>query len=305
MLSLSTAFNVRDYRSWKKYLPAVTKLGFGTVELNVEVPETWMEDIERSVEKQEIAVSSLHNYCPRLENLPQNRSIYSGYHINSDNEEERQLAVRYTLRTIEWASRLKAKAVVVHAGEVRTDPSGGEFYRYLQQFGRNGKLYQQYYDAFMADRRLKSPRYLDLLKKSLEEVLEFARAKNVYIGLENRFFLHEIPNIEEIGILLDTFNGAPVGYWHDTGHAEVFVRQGWVKEHADYLKRYASKAVGCHLHDLRKISDHYAPGSGDLDFAALASYLAGIPLKIIEAHAKSSPKEVSASREYLAGVGIS
>jgi sugar phosphate isomerase/epimerase len=304
MLSLSTAFNIRDYRSWKKYLPAVKKLGFESVELNVEVPESWMSEIETSVEKNEITISSLHNYCPRLENLPNNRSIYSGYHVNSDNEEERLLAVQYTLRTIEWASRLKAKAVVVHAGEVHTDPSGGEFYRYLQQFGRNGKLYQQYFDAFTADRAKKAPRSIDLLKKSLDEILPFARDRNVYIGIENRFHLHEIPNLQEVAVLLDAFRGAPIGYWHDTGHAEIFVRQGWVTEHTDFLKAYASRAIGCHLHDLHKMSDHYAPGSGDLDFGPLAPYLRGIPLKIVEAHAKASPKEVQASIAFLGKYGI-
>jgi sugar phosphate isomerase/epimerase len=258
-----------------------------------------MPEIEQSVQRGEIAISSLHNYCPRLENLPSNRTIFSGYILNAENDEEREVAVKYTLRTIEWAARLNAAAVVVHAGEIRTDPSGGEFMRYLQQFGRNGKLYQQYFDAFMADRAKKAPHSLALLMRSLDRIAAFAREKNIRIGIENRFFLHEIPNIDEVGILLDHFSGSPLGYWHDTGHAEVFVRQGWVDRHAAFLERYASRAVGCHLHDVKKLSDHHAPGSGDLDFKTIAPYLAGIPLKVIEAHDKAHPREVAASIEYL------
>jgi sugar phosphate isomerase/epimerase len=303
-LSLSTAFNIKEYNSWTKYLPAVKKLGFDTLELNVEVPESWMPEIERSVCREEIRISSLHNFCPRLENLPDNRTVYTGYILNSDSEEERELALRHTFRTIEWANRMRAKAVVIHAGEVRTDPSGGEFYRYLQQFGRNGKMYPRYLEALMADRKKKSSYCLELLMKSLDRIIEFAREKDVRIGLENRYFLHEIPSFDEIGVLLDHYVGAPFGYWHDTGHAEVFVRQGWVENHAAYLARYAPRAIGCHLHDLKKLSDHYAPGSGDLDFRGIASYLAGIPLKVVEAHAKSRPKEVAASIGFLRQSGV-
>jgi sugar phosphate isomerase/epimerase len=304
MIALSTAFNISKARSWKKLLAEIKKLGFSAVELNVEVPEAWMPEIERSVQKGEIVVTSLHNHCPSVADLPLNRSIYSGYLLTADEPAERALAVKYTVRTVEWAARLGAKAVVVHAGEIPTEPSGREFYRYLQQFGHKGRLYPQYLDALRADRKKKSAVYLQFLKESLDKILIAADSKKIMVGLENRFHIHEIPDLEELSRLLAWYPDAPVGYWHDTGHAEVFVRQGWVEKHADFLTAFPDRIVGMHLHDLRGLSDHHAPGSGDFDFTLLLPYLTERVVKVIEAHAKSSPDEVRASLEFFKKHGI-
>lgn len=304
MLSLSTAFNYDRCRSWKKILKDTRQLGFASLELNVEIPETWMSDIERSVQSGEITISSLHNYSPRLDPLPPHRTIYSGYHLTSDDPEERALAVRFSLRTIEWAGRLGARAVVLHAGEVPTEPSGREFSKYIQQFGREGKLYGQYETALFSDRKKKAQKYVDVLKRSLDEIIPQAEANSVRLGLENRFHPHEIPNIDETRKLLDCYAGSPLGYWHDTGHAEVFVRQGWVPKHLDFFETLGKDLVGMHLHDLHGLADHYAPGSGDLDFAPFAPYVRSEVILVVEAHKQSTPQEVKEGIEYLKETGI-
>lgn len=299
MLSISTAYHKEKNRTWEKLLAETLDLGFSAVELNVEIPAAWMARVERSVSKGEIVVSSLHNYCPVIEGLPSNRTIYSGFLMTSDNEDERRLSVEYTKRTIEWARRLGARVVVVHAGEVETEPSGREFVRYLQQFGRNGKLYPQYEEAIARDRQKKSPHYIERLSLTLEEILPFAEENNVTLGLENRYYFHEIPNIDETRELLERFAGAPVGYWHDTGHAEIFARQKWLENHEDALRAMRGKIVGMHLHDVRGLSDHFAPGSGELDLSFLKPYVTGDMPLVVEAHAKASASEVKASVEYL------
>ena len=111
MLSLSTAFHITKCREWQALLAETTKLGFKCLELNVEADENILKGALASVEKKEIEISSLHNYCPRLENLPHGRTIYSGYILNSDDDDERKLAVEHTKRTIEWAVRLGAKTI--------------------------------------------------------------------------------------------------------------------------------------------------------------------------------------------------
>ena len=280
------------------------KLGFSNLELNVEVPESMLEEALASVEKKEIKISSLHNYCPRLQNLPHGRSIYSGYILNSDDISERKLAVENTKHTLEWASRLGAKAVVMHLGEVNTDPAGRDFFNYARSFGSKGMLYTKYWDALAADRKKKSREYLDKLMESLDKILPFASDLKVPLGFENRFYFHEMPNIEELLFLFERYPDAPIGYWHDTGHAEMFVRQGWVKAHEDFLKPFEGKTVGMHLHDLRGLSDHFAPGSGDFDFRILRHFAEKVALKVVEAHVKSSPEEVKNSISYLEKCGI-
>ena len=304
MLSLSTAFHINRFRDWQGLLAETVRLGFKCLELNVEATEEILKEASLSVEKKEIEISSLHNYCPRLENLPHNRSIYSGYILNSDDDSERDLAVEHTRRTIEWASRLGAKAVVMHLGEVNTGPAGKEFARYVRDFGRKGMLYGKYWEALAAARSAGSGKYLGKLMESLDKILPFAADRGITLGLENRFYFHEMPNIEELNYLFEKYPDAPIGYWHDTGHAEMFVRQGWVKSHADFLKPFEGKTIGMHLHDLRGLSDHFAPGSGDFDFRAIKPFAVKIPLKVVEAHDKSTSAEVRGSIAYLARCGI-
>jgi sugar phosphate isomerase/epimerase len=305
MLSLSTAYHIRGHRSWRSLIDDTRKLGFSALELNVQMPEEWMPDAERSVARNEITISSLHNYCPRLKQLPEDRTIYSGYLLTSDDADERNLALENTRRTIEWAGRLGAGVVVLHAGEVPTEPSGREFSLYIRQFGHQGKLFGQYYTSLMADRQKKAGHYIDLLRAALDDLLPFSVQRGVTLGLENRFHPHEIPTIEETQSLLKTFAGAPLGYWHDTGHAEVFARCGWVPSHGSFLEALAPHLCGLHLHDVRGYSDHYAPGSGEFDFGVLEPYLKGkiLPL-VVEAHDKAARQELQSSVSYLREHGI-
>jgi len=304
ILSLSTAYHITKFGSWQELLAETKRLGFGCLELNVEVPEQYLKDALMSVENNEISISSLHNYCPRLSSLPHGRTIYSGYIINSDDEQERKLAVEYSKKTVEWAGRLNAKAVVMHLGEISTEPSGRDFASYVSGFGIKGKLYDNYWNAIVKDRAAKSRVYLEKLMKSMDELLPFAADRKILIGMENRFYYHEMPNIEEAERLFENYKGAPLGYWHDSGHAEIFVRQGWVKNHTDFLSPFKGRTIGMHLHDLRSLSDHFAPGSGDFDFSKIAPYVTEQLLLVIEAHAKCSSSEVRNSADYLKKCGF-
>jgi sugar phosphate isomerase/epimerase len=303
-LSLSTAYHIKKFSSWQGLVAETKKLGFGALELNVEVPEHYLGEALVSVENNEISISSLHNYCPKLSSLPHGRSIYSGYVINSDDEHERKLAVEYSKKTIEWAHRLSAKAVVMHLGEIATDPSGRDFAKYVSVFGIKGKLYDGYWNAIAKDRASKSRVYLEKLMRSLDELLPFAADKKILLGMENRFYYHEMPNTEEVERLLDVYKGAPIGYWHDSGHAEIFVRQGWVKNHVDFLSPFKGRTIGMHLHDVRSLSDHFAPGSGDLDFSLIAPFVTDQVLLVIEAHPKCSSSQVSESADCLEKCGL-
>lgn len=305
MLSLSTAFLIRKHTSWYSLLEETKNLGFSAVELNVQIPESWLGDIEDSVIKKDIVISSVHNYCPKLDPVPPGRTIYSGYNITSDDTDEQRMAVSGTMRTIEIAARFGAKAVVIHAGEVPTDPGGTEFFRYAKEFGLKGKLYRDYFDAIISSRKANAERYIETLMRNLEKCLSLAAKKNVVLCLENRYFYNEIPHIEEVLFLLDKFSGAPLAYWHDTGHAEVFVRLGFIKKHTDFLMPLHKNMRGMHLHDLHKLSDHHAPGTGDFDFTQLKPYSDSAEFKVVEAHSpQSTAHEVKKSIEHLKKTGI-
>jgi sugar phosphate isomerase/epimerase len=305
MLSLSTAYCIKNKKSWKELSAHVKKLGFNSLELNVEFPEAWLADAMRCVESGEISISSLHNYCPRLENVPGNRTIYSAYSFTSDDAGERDSAVKLTKKTIDWAKRLGAGAIVVHAGSVPMYPSGGDLYVYAANFGINGKLIKNYRSSLQHEREKKQSRYFEYLVNTLEPVLDHAGAAGVSVGLENRFHYHEMPSIEEMIRLLDVFKGSKLGYWHDTGHAEIMARLKLVEGQASYLSAFSGSIIGCHLQDVKKINDHFAPGSGEIDFAGMKEFLKNVKIKVIEAHPQATDREVKKSIEFLNKLEIS
>ncbi|HBU70008.1 MAG TPA: hypothetical protein DEE98_06435 [Elusimicrobia bacterium] len=299
MLSLSTAYNIRRHESWNSLRDEVLGFGINSVELNVQVPEAWFGDIVKSVASGEISVSSLHNYCPKLENLPENRSIYSGYFLSSDDPGEFALAVQNTLKTIDFAARVNARAVVIHAGTVPMELSGVELYNYAVKFGIKGMLFEKYKSTVLSARNKLAPKYLDNLMRSMDQCLNAASKRNVTLCLENRLYPHEIPSVEETLMLIDKFKGAPLAYWHDNGHAEVFVRLGLAASQDDFLKPLSKHIFGMHLHDINGLEDHFAPGSGDFDFSRLKAYIGKETLLVIEAHAKSTAGELKNAVKYL------
>ena len=145
---------------------------------------------------------------------------------------------------------------------------------------------------------------MEYLSRSLDKVLSAAQKLHVKVALENRMYYEEIPHIAEVVQLLSRFSGAPLFYWHDTGHAEVNVRLGLVENHETYLKTLAPSMAGMHLHDLRKLDDHYAPGTGDFDFRVLLPFVSEQTIKVVEAHPKSSEKDVKKTQGYLQKIGL-
>jgi sugar phosphate isomerase/epimerase len=63
-----------------------------------------------------------------------------------------------------------------------------------------------------------------------------------------------------------------LGFIYDVGHAQALDRLGFFS-HGEWLKRYSSRIFGAHLHDVIGVSDHYAPGLGEIDFKYISNYL--------------------------------
>jgi sugar phosphate isomerase/epimerase len=95
-----------------------------------------------------------------------------------------------------------------------------------------------------------------------------------------------------------------MGYWHDTGHAETFVRIGWVKNHLETIEPLKDHLIGFHLHDMKRLQDHFAPGSGDFNFDVLKPFINKTQCKVVEAHNKSTAQEVSRAIPFLQEKGF-
>src|SRR5262249_40488004 len=69
-----------------------------------------------AVDAGEIKISSLHNFCP----LPigVNHSAPNLFQFSDERPRERDLALKHTLKTLEFAARVKAPVVVLHSGSI-------------------------------------------------------------------------------------------------------------------------------------------------------------------------------------------
>ncbi len=271
------------------------------VELEYRIPTALWPHVKDALRSSGLAVRSVHNYCP----IPPAFNHTGGggdlLSLAATDQEERNAAVRLTLQTIEQANDLEARAVVLHCGRVEMAPKTDV----LHDFYRSGRIASEDARGFLARKvaerdRLKSPN-LDALCFSLEKLLPAAERHHVRLGLENRYHYHELPGSDDFQLFFREFEGAPLGYWHDTGHAHAGEVLG-LGTAVDLLKRYGSHLVGCHLHDARGLDDHLAPGSGEIDFAALSPLLPTGTLRVIELKPGTTPEAARKGAAHLATV---
>jgi len=248
-------------------------LGFTHIEANASIsPQMLSELIEAAV-----PISSIHSPCPVVMS---SRGIpISSLSLSSLDENERMEAVSFTKKTIDLAASVRARAVVLHMGEVPIDLSlQNRLYKLCDESHTQTKEYSQAKEELVYQRISQAPPYLDAARTSLQELSEYSRQKGIMLGLETRFHFNEIPNMDEMAKLLNEVPESLVGYWHDVGHAEVQQQLGF-SLHEEWLSRFRDRIVGIHLHDILGISDHQAPGKGYMNWEMVAKYL---PLGIIK-----------------------
>src|SRR5215470_11689632 len=116
MYSLSTCWNSHRHSDGRAMLREIRDLGFHYAELSHGTRISLLPGILEAVDAGEIKISSVHNFCP----LPMgvNNSAPNLYQFSAERERERDLARRYTLKTLDTASRVKAPLVVLHLGSI-------------------------------------------------------------------------------------------------------------------------------------------------------------------------------------------
>ena len=85
--------------------------------------------------------------------------------------------------------------------------------------------------------------------------------------------------------------GSPaVAYWHDLGHAQIKENLGFLN-HAAHLASLADHLAGFHIHDVQfPTKDHCAPGTGMINYQALAHLIKPHHLKVFEFSPSLSPE---------------
>jgi sugar phosphate isomerase/epimerase len=275
-ISLSTMWVKGRFGHMAEFATKAKELGFTHIEANASIsPQMFSELIEAAV-----PFSSIHSPCPAV--LSSRGIPISSLSLSSLDESERMEAVSFAKKTIDIAASVRARAIVLHMGEVPIDLSlQDRLYKLCDESHTQTKEYSQAKEELVYQRISKALPYLDAARKSLQELSEYSRQKGIMLGLETRFHLNEIPNMHEMAELLNEVPESLVGYWHDVGHAEVQQQLGF-SLHEEWLSQFKDRMVGIHLHDILGISDHQAPGKGDMNWEMVAKYLPPGIVKVCE-----------------------
>ena len=237
--------------------------------------------MRKPLAKSRLKVVSVHNFFPKPAIPPGARASGDFSLLSSLDKHERRRAVRWTQKTIEHAAGLGAQAVVLHCGRVEMERELSELYHFFKSDQIYSRAAQTFIKKKLKQRDTNKGKFFESLLYSLDALCRQAEKHNVLLGLENRFHYDELPTLNDFELIFTELDGAPLGYWHDTGHAHVNEQLTLVPA-GSLLRNYADKLIGVHLHDAIGLEDHLAPGTGEIDFHGLKSYLKSGTLKVIE-----------------------
>jgi len=280
MYSFSTCWNSHRHTDGRALLREIHALGFDHAELSHGIRVSLLPGIFEAVDAGDIKISSLHNFCP----LPMgvNHAAPNLYKFSSANPRERENAWRHTLKTIETAARVHAQVVVLHLGEIEMKEYTDKLVAMAQDGQKGTPKYEKLCAELLEKREEKKIEAVDLAGEMLGRLAAEAEKRGLKLGIENRAALEEIPLEDDFPFLLREFNRPGVGYWHDTGHAQIKENLGFIS-HVMHLESLAERLLGFHIHDVEFPGrDHRPPGRGMIDFADLKPSVKPQHIKVFE-----------------------
>src|SRR5215831_17586146 len=169
MYSFSTCWNSHRHTDGRAMLREIRALGFEYAELSHGTRISLVPGIIEAVDAGEIKVSSVHNFCP----LPMgvDRSAPNLYQFSSEWGREREMAERYTLKTIEFAARVKAQVVVLHLGSIEMKNYSDKLVEMAAKGQRESEKYQRLCTEVDERREEKKGPFLERVKEMLRKVL--------------------------------------------------------------------------------------------------------------------------------------
>lgn len=300
MYSFSTCWNSARHTDGRAMLREIRELGFEYAELSHGIRISLMPGILEAVSAGEIKISTLHNFCPLPVGVTQPSPNL--YEFSSDRERDRELAIKHTINTLEFAQRLGAPLVVLHFGSMDLKDYSGKLKELLARGEQESPKFQKLVVEAMAAREAKKKKFYDRSRETLKHLLTESKYRGIKFGIEIREAVEELPIESDFKSLLEEFPAPNVYYWHDTGHAQVKQDLGFIN-HTQHLASLADRLAGFHIHDVKAPArDHFPPGGGHIDFAALKPFVKPEHIKVFELSPKVPLDSVQRGIAHLKGI---
>ena len=297
MYSLSTCWNSHRHTDGRAMLREIRDLGFTHAELSHGTRISLLPGILEAVDAGEILISSLHNFCPLPIGI--NHAAPNIYQFSAERQREREMAERYTLKTLDFATRVKAPAVVLHLGSIEMKNHTDKLLDLVADGQKDTPRYSKICTDLDEKREAKKGPFVERVNDLLKKLLPEAESRGIKLGAENRQALEELPFESDFQFLFRELASPNVGYWHDTGHAQIKENLGFLR-HAMHLESLRDRLGGFHIHDVDPPGeDHCTPGSGMIDFAALKPFIRPEHIKVFELSPSLTPEEVKQGVEHI------
>ncbi len=277
-------------------LREIRDLGFQYAELSHGIRISLMPGILDAVKAGELKISTLHNFCPLPVGV--DRPAPNLYEFSSDRERDRQLALKHTLNTFDFAVKVGAPLVVLHFGSMDLKDYTGKLKELLERGEKGSPKFLKVVAEATAAREAKKKKFYDRSRDTLRELVGEAKQRGLKLGIEIREAVEELPVESDFAALLKEFP-APVFYWHDVGHAQIKEELGFIN-HLQHLAAHADRLAGFHLHDVKfPARDHFPTGGGDINFAALKPFVKPEHIKVFELSPKVPLESVQRGIAHL------
>ena len=298
MLGISTACMPGLSSNLDVFFKRSTEIGFSGFEIGVSSVKVSKKDILNCQKRLNLKIASVHNiFADKLVD-PENKR---GDFLASADEKKREETIELTLETARFARQLGARAVILHAGYIEDEDLKEDYRDFKKRWDREKGNLQALRAHLREMRTFSAYEYVQNVIRSLKTLCQ--RDRETLFCLEPRVNFYEIPSLKEMETIFNRVEEHNLCYWHDTGHCQVQENMGLSRQE-DWLKTFKEKMVGIHLHDVRGLKDHLAPGIGDVDFSLVGGYLSKETIKVVEVGSDVSDKELSKSLTFLKRTGL-
>jgi sugar phosphate isomerase/epimerase len=301
VIGVSTCWLSGSLTDGAAIIDRIAAIGATTVEIDYRVSVETLAAIQTACRKRNVTPVSMHAVCPAPMGKSYHRAAERASLADTDEAVRRQ-GVADVVETMRRAAGMGIGAVVIHCGGVPMDSGTERLKAAYDDRSVGADAGMELVNALKIERLARRGSGFERLLRSVAELADAAEAIGVDVGVENRYHLREYPNYEELAIILLSFPDSRIGYWHDTGHAQVQDNL-FVSPHEPYLTEFSDRIVGVHLHDVAGYTDHLPPPTGAadaVDFSMVARRLPDDALRILELRDGVSDESAAASLRWLA-----
>jgi putative hydrolase of the HAD superfamily len=297
--ALSTMWGIDQKLPFEETFLAANRIGITRFELNHKVTKKVFDQFDSNRHY----ISTVHDPCGAEVTFDEQKQ--QDLLISSLDEEKRKIGVEIVCHSIDLARQLGARSVVIHPGSIQCDRSlENQLRELLKQGKKDTKEYEQVKTKLVSHRASLVGAHLEQVIKSLVEIAAYnSSCKGVALALENRYRYYDLPLPDELEQMLAVMGSNAFGFQYDLGHATVLDALDLVP-HLDWLERFGTRIVGTHLHDVKGLMDHLAPGLGQVNYGKISPYLPENCIKTMEISPEASLDQIASGLEVLMTAGI-